>query len=111
MAFSSNIGREITKDIEDVTGDRKINSKTIPIVFGYKISKIVAILFILLAVIITPVPYLLGLLNAYYIKIVAASVAAFLYSCFVLMKDVSKAQKIMKIAMFIGILAFLVGAI
>ncbi len=111
MAFLSNTGREIAKDIEDIKGDRREKSRTLPIAFNMKVSKAATILLVLIAIAITPIPYLLGLLGLYYMYIVLVCDAVLVYSCFVLVKNVGKAQKLMKIAMFIGILAFLVGTI
>ena len=70
MAFLSNMGREIVKDIEDVIGDSKSGSKTFPIVFGNKTAKLIATGFVFLAIGLTPIPYELGLLNGYYVYII-----------------------------------------
>lgn len=40
FAFMTNLIREIIKDAEDVTGDRESGSKTLPISWGYKATKI-----------------------------------------------------------------------
>lgn len=53
FAFLSTMFREIIKDIEDIEGDRKMNCRTLPIISGIKVSKIIAfsfgiILFILI---------------------------------------------------------------
>lgn len=47
FAFLTTFLREIIKDIEDIEGDEQYNCKTIPIVFGTKIAKIVSIVLIL----------------------------------------------------------------
>ncbi len=45
FAFLTNMVREIIKDLEDIEGDRKNNSKSLPITIGPKGAKIVAIFF------------------------------------------------------------------
>lgn len=46
FAFLLNFAREIVKDIEDIEGDRAIGCKSIPIVKGIKISKIIVFLIV-----------------------------------------------------------------
>ena len=41
FAFLLNFAREIVKDIEDVEGDKLLRAKTVPIVFGFKKSKVI----------------------------------------------------------------------
>jgi 4-hydroxybenzoate polyprenyltransferase len=49
MSFSTTLIREIIKDIEDVDGDKAVNAKTAPVIFGKKNAKYLA-LFLLLIV-------------------------------------------------------------
>ncbi|MCD6477045.1 MAG: UbiA family prenyltransferase [Candidatus Aenigmarchaeota archaeon] len=111
MSYFGNLSREIAKGIEDYKGDKKLNIKTFSILLGKKYASISAIFFLLIAIIISPIPYLYGFFGLYYIIIVCISIFAFIVSIFYLFRNVSKAQKIMKIAMFIGLLAFLAGII
>lgn len=46
LMFCSNISREIIKDIEDIEGDRKGDSKSIPLIFGVNYSKVVVTVFL-----------------------------------------------------------------
>jgi 4-hydroxybenzoate polyprenyltransferase len=48
FAFTSNIIREIVKDIEDIKGDKKENCKTLPIVLGINQTKWIMAFFIVL---------------------------------------------------------------
>ena len=50
MAFLSNTGREITKGIVDVQGDRMKNVKTLAVRYGEKTAAVTAVLFYLAAV-------------------------------------------------------------
>lgn len=111
MAFSSNTSREIAKDIEDMKGDIKQKAKTLPILLGKNFASYVAIFFIIFALIFSILPYLFGLLNIYYIYIVLIADIIFIISCFLLFTSIKKSQRTMKIAMFIAIIAFLVGII
>jgi 4-hydroxybenzoate polyprenyltransferase len=43
FAFFSTLFREIVKDLEDQTGDQKIGSRTLPILYGVKTAKTTAI--------------------------------------------------------------------
>jgi geranylgeranylglycerol-phosphate geranylgeranyltransferase len=109
MAFFANTGREIAKSIEDVKGDRRANYNTLPIFAGKKASNWIAILFVLIAILISPFPYLLELLNIYYFVIVLLADLVFIYSFFVLLRSATESQAVMKTAMFISILAFVMG--
>ncbi len=111
MAFLANIGREVVKDIEDVIGDSKSGSKTFAIVFGNRIAKRIAAAFVFLAIAFTPIPYELGILNGYYVYIIIISVMVFLHSLYILKRNSPGSQKLMKIAMFLAIVAFLLGTI
>jgi geranylgeranylglycerol-phosphate geranylgeranyltransferase len=111
MAFSSNIGREIAKAIEDVEGDKKIKARTLPIVAGRNFAAWIAAIFIIFAVLFSFLPYIFYLLDIKYLLIVTIADIIFLYSCFAIFLSPKKSQKMMKIAMFIALIAFLVGTI
>lgn len=57
FAFLLTWVREIVKDIEDIEGDREMECRTLPIVWGNKVAKIIAT--ILLVVIATLIVYIL----------------------------------------------------
>lgn len=109
MSYLANLGREITKGIEDIKGDKKIGAKTLPVVLGKILSSWVAIFFIIFAIAISLIPYFFNLLNINYLLLVIFADLIFLFSCFILLFNPAKSQKIMKIAMFLAIIAFLVG--
>lgn len=111
MAFFANTGREIAKDIEDMQGDEKGGKKTVPILFGEDVARVVIKIFVIVAILMTPLPFIFELLNSYYIIAVLICDVMFIYSFRFLKKNPAKAQKIMKIAMFIGVLSFLIGAL
>jgi len=109
FAFSSTIGREITKTIEDVEGDKKINARTLPIVAGKNFAGWIAIIFIIFAVLFSPLPYIFHLLSVNYLYLVTIADIIFLYSCFAVLISPRKSQKMMKIAMFVALISFLIG--
>ncbi|MEZ4936481.1 MAG: UbiA family prenyltransferase [Crocinitomicaceae bacterium] len=56
LAFLINFVREIIKDIMDIRGDRRVNSKTMPIVIGVSATKIITSLLILLIITVFSFP-------------------------------------------------------
>lgn len=108
LAFLSNMGREITKCIEDIKGDKKFGLKTLPIITSVKFSKRIAQALVILAIILSFLPYYLGFFDIKYLVIVLIADALFLVSLF---QDVKINQKTMKIAMVVALVAFLVGSI
>jgi geranylgeranylglycerol-phosphate geranylgeranyltransferase len=106
LAFLANMGREIFKAIEDVRGDKKMSLDTLPIVAGIDSAKEIAQGFIASAVLLSPLPYLSGLLGSIYLRVVSIGNVLFLYS---LSQAPTKIKDLTKIAMYIVLLAFLLG--
>jgi len=116
MVFLSNTGREITKGIVDVEGDRMQNVKTLAVLYGEKKAAITAVLFYLFAVFLSPIPWLLGSVSFWFLPIVAVTDFGLLASSFMLLKDFSRenARKIKNTVLLwflIGLLAFIMGAL
>ena len=108
LAFISNMGREIFGDIEDIKGDKKAGMKTLPIITSEKFARKVASIFIILAIALSPLPFLFGFFSVAYLLIVFVADILFLYSLF---QEPRKNQKMTKIAMLLALLAFLFGSI
>ncbi len=108
LAFLSTLAREIYKDVEDVEGD-KIVRKTLPMVIGREWSMWVAGLFALLAVIASPVPYILGGLSIDYLVSVAIADLIFVYIVFSGVVKGKVYSKELKIAQLIALISFLIG--
>jgi geranylgeranylglycerol-phosphate geranylgeranyltransferase len=70
FALLVNFAREILKDVEDIEGDRIKNLKTFPIVYGEKRAIQFFVFLISLTIIVTIIPFLLGVFNVYYLLIV-----------------------------------------
>jgi len=116
MVFLSNTGREITKGIVDVEGDRMQNVKTLAVLYGEKKAAITAVLFYLFAVFLSPIPWLLGSVSFWFLPFVAITDFGFVASSFMLLKDFSRenARKIKNTVLLwflIGLLAFIMGAL
>ncbi|MEM7824084.1 MAG: UbiA family prenyltransferase [Candidatus Aenigmatarchaeota archaeon] len=109
MAFFANIGREIVKAIEDMPGDKRAGYRTLPLVVGKNFSTGLAIIFVVFAVLLSPLPWLFGLLSIYYLYTVFIADLIFAAACWRAIMDARKGQMLMKVAMFVAILAFLSG--
>jgi len=109
MAFASNLGREVVKDIEDMEGD--INRVTLPKKYGKKYAGIIASIFFLLAVLLSPLPYFCLGFSIYYFLTVLISDAIFIYVAIIHFKNPTKGQKNAKMAMIFGLLAYLIGGL
>ena len=116
MAFLSNTGREITKGIVDVKGDAAANVKTMAVRYGEKSAATAAASFYVFAVLLSPTPWLLGLVSVWFIPLVLVTDAGLVASSFMLLRDYSRenARKVKKnvLLWFItGLLAFIAGAV
>jgi geranylgeranylglycerol-phosphate geranylgeranyltransferase len=114
MAFLSNTGREVTKGIVDVEGDKTQNVKTLAVRYGDKKATAVAIVFFLSAVLLSPIPWLLDLVSVWFVPFVLVTDVGFAVSSFMLYRDHSreKARKIKNTVLLwfvFGLLAFVFG--
>ena len=116
MAFLSNTGREVTKGIVDVKGDKMQNVKTLAVRYGERNAAITAAIFYLLAVFLSPVPWFLGLVSFWSIPLVAVTDWGLVASAVMLLKDHSRenARKIKNsvlLWLLFGLLALAAGAL
>ena len=116
MVFLSNTGREITKGIVDVQGDRAQGVKTLAVHYGEKKAAIAAASFYSSAVLLSPVPWLLGIVSPWFLPLVAVTDFGLVKSSVMLVKDYSRenARKIKKNVLFwfvFGLLAFVAGVL
>ncbi len=114
MAFLSNTGREITKGIVDVKGDKAEGVKTLAVRYGERTAAAVAAVFYLLAIFLTPLPWYLGIVSFWFIPFVLTTDIGLAVSSFLLIKDYSRenARKIKKLVLLwfiLGLLAFVFG--
>ena len=114
MAFLSNTGREITKGIVDVKGDRVEGVKTLAVRYGEKNAAVVASLFYVSAVSLTPIPWILSLVSFWFIPLVLVTDIGLVASSALLLRDSSResARKIKKLVLLwfvIGLVAYVFG--
>jgi len=114
MAFLSNTGREITKGIVDVKGDRAEGVKTLAVRYGEKNAAVVASLFYVSAVSLTPLPWILSLVSFWFIPLVLVTDIGLVASSALLISDSSResARKIKKLVLLwfvIGLVAYVFG--
>lgn len=108
--FLSIVGREIVKDIEDVGGDR--GRTTLPMRIGVRNAGIVAAVLIILAVLISPLPYYpLHIFGLEYLLVVSIADILFIGSLPLIFKNAKLARKMLKFAMLVAIIAFITGAL
>ena len=116
MAFLSNTGREITKGIADVEGDKTRNVRTLAISYSSRTAATVSVVFYLLAIVLSVFVWLFDWVSWWYLPPVILADAGFIWSSLTLLKDYSKenAKKVKRrilVWMLIGLLAFIVGGI
>jgi len=116
VAFLSNMGREVTKGIADVEGDRAGNVRTVAVRRGERAAASVASAFYLSAVGLSLVPWRWGLVSPWFLPLVALADAGFVLSTLLLLRDPSregaKRVKTQVLAwMTLGMTAFVAGTL
>lgn len=109
IAFVSNMGREVIKDVVDVEGDKKAGIKTLPIVIGKLEASIFSLSFTFSSILLAPLPYLLKIFDDVYLLLILPSIFGFAYTCILSLISPSKAVKWSKISMLLALLAFIGG--
>lgn len=110
LAFFASLGREIVKDIQDVEGDAESRT-TLPMRMGRRNAGVLASATLIVAVLLSPVPYLLSLVSTWYVPIVAVADTLFIHGSMIHFADPEQGQKVIKLAMLIALIAFLFGGI
>ncbi|WP_286679756.1 UbiA family prenyltransferase [Methanobacterium sp. 42_16] len=114
-AFLMTMAREIVKDMEDQEGDKEEGATTLPIVYGNRISSLLAALFMIIASVTSPILYFMGVFSVFYLPVLFLAIVIFLYSAMSVLKDQSmensgKISKRIKLGMAITFVAFAVGS-
>ncbi|GAH05058.1 unnamed protein product, partial [marine sediment metagenome] len=119
IAFLSGVGREIMKDVMDFKGDKEEGVKSFPKYIGMKNSNIIASMFYVIAIFLSFFPFMFQSYGFYYNN--------YFYLVVVLITDIMLFWTVMKlifdrninlkyyrkftlIALFMGLIAFLIGA-
>ncbi len=115
-SFTANLGREVTKGIVDVEGDRSRKVNTIAVVYGPKTASRLAAVLYLAAVSMSFAPPALGLVKIGYIPPVAVSDIGFVTSSFSLIRRYDQrnarlSKNRVLIWMCFGLLAFVAGIV
>jgi geranylgeranylglycerol-phosphate geranylgeranyltransferase len=109
LAALATFARELIKDVEDLAGDREEGLRTLPIVVGERPALALALTVVVLAVIASPLPYLLGTLGPTYLLAVLPADGLLLYGAYEGISDPSRGQAYLKAGMFLAAGAFVLG--
>jgi len=103
--------REIVKDVEDLVGDKAGGATTLPIRCGVALSLVVAALLMLAAVVISPLPFVLGALGPAYLGIVIIADVILLCSSALAWSAPARASEFIKYGMLVVLVAYLAGVL
>jgi geranylgeranylglycerol-phosphate geranylgeranyltransferase len=103
------MGREIIKDVQDMAGD--FDRNTLPKRIGARNASIVAAITLLVAMVLTPLPYLLGYFTAPYLAPILVTDAMFIYAAAVQFQNPRNGQRFAKYGMMMALVSFFVGGI
>ncbi|HEY7587808.1 MAG TPA: UbiA family prenyltransferase [Thermoplasmata archaeon] len=109
LAFLATMGREITKDIEDMAGD--VDRRTLPQRIGAKPAGRIASAALLAGVALSVLPWLANILHGSYAIVVLVADGMFIYAALHSAAHPSRAQRLTKYAMVVALGAFLAGAL
>lgn len=115
FAFVMTTARELIKDIEDMEGDKSEGAKTLPILYGEKITALLAVILIIIDCILCPLLYFNHIFSFYYLIVIAVAVVLFIYSAILIIRKqdrltAGKASKYLKIGMLIAFVSFICGS-
>lgn len=108
LAFLANTGREIYKCVEDILGDKQAGTNTIAAAYGIVKSRQIATLFIIVAIILSFLPFFFGIFGVIYLFFVVIADIIFMVA---VISPVKIAAKVTKFAMLTALIAFLIGAL
>jgi geranylgeranylglycerol-phosphate geranylgeranyltransferase len=115
MAFLSNTGREVTKGIIDIEGDKANGIRTVAVSRGVRTAAFTAIVLYLSATCISFLPLALGLVSFWYIPFVALTDIGFIHASIMLIinQDRENSRKVKNnilIWMIFGLVGSLTGS-
>ncbi|MDO5859721.1 UbiA family prenyltransferase [Methanobrevibacter sp.] len=115
FAWVMTTARELVKDIEDIEGDKSEGAKTLPILYGEKITATLAFILIIIDCALCPLLYYNNIFGFYYLIVIAIAVLLFIYSALLIIRNqnrltASKVSKYLKIGMLIAFVAFIFGS-
>ncbi|MFC1553550.1 geranylgeranylglycerol-phosphate geranylgeranyltransferase [candidate division KSB1 bacterium] len=113
FSFLYHLGREILKDIEDITGDKRAGLNTFPIQYGISVSIYISMVIFTLLIIATLIPYFFLNYSIYYLVLVIGGVDLLIIGLMVRylrnrdQEVLSQTNKYLKIGMVLGLAALL----
>lgn len=116
IAFMANTGREVTKGIVDVEGDRASGIKTVAVSMGPGVAVWVSVALYISAVLVSYVPVYLGLVSIWYSPFVALTDIGLMYLSYSLVVDPSRENsrrvknRVLPL-MLSGLVGFLAGSL
>lgn len=116
LAFLANTGREITKGISDVNGDKIRGVKTLAISHGPRRAAYASSAFFILAVLLSPIPAILGLMHIWFLPPLILADIGFTLSSLSIIREhtrenAKRIKKITLIWMMFSLIAFIAGTI
>jgi geranylgeranylglycerol-phosphate geranylgeranyltransferase len=120
IAFLSGAGREIMKDVMDFEGDKKGGVKSFPKYIGIRKSNIISAFFYIIAVFLSFIPFVIKEFNFYYnnfyylsVVLITDVILVWISGKLIFKKqvDLSIYRRYTLLALFFGLIAFLLGAI
>src|SRR5467141_2095243 len=108
LAFLATLGREITKDIEDMRGD--VDRRTLPRRIGASRAGVLAGLALALCVALSFLPLYFVVLGVGYAVLVLPADGMFIYAALHSAANPARSQRVTKYAMIVALAAFLAGA-
>lgn len=116
FAFVMTAARELAKDIEDMEGDKAEGARTLPILYGTKITAALSAILIIIDSALCPLLYFNKIFGIYYLFVIAIAVLLFLYSAILIIKSqdrltAGKVSKYLKIGMLIAFVSFIFGSL
>ncbi|MFW6384955.1 MAG: geranylgeranylglycerol-phosphate geranylgeranyltransferase [Halodesulfurarchaeum sp.] len=111
LAALSTFAREVIKDVEDVEGDRSEGLETLPIAIGERPSLFVGAVVLAVAVIASPIPYVVRIFDLPYLLVVVPADGMMVWGSIRSFEDPSAGQRYVKYGMYLAAVAFVVGRI
>ena len=111
LAAVATLTREIIKDVEDIAGDREEGLNTLPIAIGERRALQIAAGLLIVAVLASPLPYLMGHFGVPYLVLVVPANAVMLYAASESFEDPTAGQSHLKYGTFLAALAFIGGRV
>ncbi len=109
LAFLVTLGREITKDIEDMAGD--VDRRTLPQRIGAVPAGRVAAVALVAGVALSVLPWALNILAWPYAVVVLPADGMFIYAAFYSAARPALSQRVTKYGMVVALFAFLAGGL